>query len=609
MDLPTNNVELVPEKETIEDGKEGCPAFHCDLYDIEIVYKITHVFLQGLAAACVDSTTGGIFRSPASVAVDLRKEMIDYLTQRSESFVAESLILEDGTEVSDHPYDIISDFVDDFSSSKRNFFSRVSGWLLSEKREDKIDDFVQEMEENGFWLTDRREVIAQTLVKNVDFKNTFHCDKKFNKTEELAEHVVNCDFRSMNCKNEGCTVVFCARHMENHDSVCPFKIIPCEQKCSDSIMRREMDRHCITVCPMKLVNCPFYAIGCQSTIPRSMIQQHCSDDLHFHLLYALKNIHKGAAEEDLKHRVDQILQSSSSQLKAARDARSLTLRVRDLDAKLGPLEVSTAKKVSEDSTEATNNITDKSTDTVNKAIEESSEDGNGGIEKSINTINKISEESSEAANYITDKSTEAANNMTDKSTSAANKAIEESSEDGNGGVEKSINTINKIGEESSEAANYITDKSTEAANNMTDKSTDAINKAIEESSEAGNGGVEKTTNMTKKVGEKSTEAANNITYKSSEAIKKENEESSEAGNYVTEKSTNTTNKVGEEYTEAAKSITDKSTETLNKAIEESSEAGNDVIQNSTNSTNNVGEEATETSNLTSHASEEAKSQI
>ncbi|KAF2307723.1 hypothetical protein GH714_031230 [Hevea brasiliensis] len=566
MDLPTTIIELVPEKETIEDGKEGCPAFHCDLYDTEIVHKIAQVFLPGLAAACVDNTTGGIFRSPASVAVDLRKEMIDYLTQRSESFVAETVILEGGTntEVSDHPYDIISDFVDDFASSKRNIFSRVSGWLLSEKREDKIDDFVQEMEENGFWLTDRTEAIAQTLVKNVDFKNTSHCDKKFNTAEELAGHVVNCDFRSMNCKNEGCTVVFCASQMENHDCVCPFKIIPCEQKCSDSIMRCEMDRHCITVCPMKLVNCPFYSVGCQSTIARCMIKQHCLDDLHLHLVYALKNIHKGATEEDLKQRVDQIVKSSG-QLEATRDARSLTLRVRDIDAKLGPLEVSTAKKVSEDATEATNNIIDKSTEAINKAIEESSEAGNDGVEKLTNTTNNVGEEF-----------TEAANNITNIPTDSINEAIEESSEAGNGGVEKLTNPTNKVDEES----------------------TEAVNKAFEESSEAGNSVIEKSTNITNKVDEESTEAVN-----------KAFEESSEAGNNVIEKSINTTNNVGEESTKAANNITDKSSEAINEAIEESSEAGNSVIEKWTNTKDKVGGGSTETSNVTAYASEEARSQV
>ncbi|GFZ03693.1 TRAF-like superfamily protein [Actinidia rufa] len=208
MDLPPTDIEVKPEK--LEEAKEAGPSFHCDLTDAEIVHKIAQAFLPGLASACVDNTTGGLFNSPESVAVDIRREMVEYLTQRSETFVAESVILEGGpeAEVSDHPYDIISDFVDDFGK--------------------------------------RREVIAQTLLKNVDFKNIFHCDMKFNSAAELAEHSLECDFRTMNCTNEGCNARFCASHLENHASICPFEILPCEQKCSDSIMRREMDKHCIT---------------------------------------------------------------------------------------------------------------------------------------------------------------------------------------------------------------------------------------------------------------------------------------------------------------------------------------------------------------------------
>ncbi|XP_061372170.1 uncharacterized protein LOC133314670 [Gastrolobium bilobum] len=343
MDMPTIDVDLGPEK--IEDEKERGPLLYCDLCDTEVVHKLAQMFLPGLASACVDNTSGDLFKTPGSVTVDLRKEMIDYLTLRSESFVAESVILEGGPdgEVSDHPFDIISNFVDDYASSKRNLFSRVSGWLLSEKREDKIDDFVQEMEMNGFWTLDRRETIAENLLKNVDFENAFHCSMKFSSAEELDNHVHNCNFRPMICQNEGCNAKFCAGHLNKHDSTCPFKIIPCEQKCSASIMRREMDRHCITVCPMKLVNCPFYAVGCRSAVAQCMIEKHRSDDVDSHLWHLLKGIHKEAYGEDLNRRVEQIA-SSSSQLAKARDVRSLNIIVKDLEAKLGPLEVSSVKK-------------------------------------------------------------------------------------------------------------------------------------------------------------------------------------------------------------------------------------------------------------------------
>ncbi|KAF5473401.1 hypothetical protein F2P56_010013 [Juglans regia] len=360
MDLPTTTVEHVPE--TIEDEQKGSPLFKCYLHDTEIVHKIAQVFILGLATACVDNTTGDMFRSPASVAVDTRKELVDYLTQRSGNFVTEFIILEGGPEAeeSDHPFDIISDFVDDFSNSKRNLFSRVSGWLLSEKREDKVDDFIQEMEINGFWLLDGREAIAQTLLKNVDFKNAFHCNMKFNSSEELDAHIHHCSFRSMTCINEGCNARFCARHLDKHDSVCPFKIIQCEQKCSDRIIRHEMDRHCITVCPMKLVNCPFYAVGCQSTIPYCMIEQHCSDTLSSHLLYILQGIHKEASMEDLKRRVEQLGQlsfkaASSGQLAEARDLRSLTSKVKYIEAKWGPaFEVHITNKDIEENVEISN---------------------------------------------------------------------------------------------------------------------------------------------------------------------------------------------------------------------------------------------------------------
>lgn len=306
MDPPVNDLGI--EREKLEEVKEGGPMYHCNLFDTEVTHKIAQALLPGLASACVDNTMGGIFKTPGSVAVEIRKEMVDSLTQRSETFVAEAVVLEGVAEpeAPDHPFDIISDFIDDFSSSKRNFFSRVSGWVLSDRREDRIDDFVQEMEINGFWLIGRREAVAQTLLKNVDFKDAFHCNKKFNTDEELLQHLPQCNFRTIDCPNEGCDAQFTSGNMETHDSICPFKILPCEQKCSDILMRREMDRHCITVCPMKLVNCPFSSVGCQSTVPRCTLEQHNVENLQSHVLFILQGIHKEAATEDLKHRVDQL---------------------------------------------------------------------------------------------------------------------------------------------------------------------------------------------------------------------------------------------------------------------------------------------------------------
>ncbi|KAL2945117.1 TNF receptor-associated factor 6 [Bienertia sinuspersici] len=341
VDVDACFTEVDLKQEKFEDVKEEGKKYSCDLCDKEMVHKMALVLLEGLSTACVDNTTGDIFKSPGTVAADIRKEMLDYLKERTESFVAETFLSEEGPEEGkpDQPSDIISDIIEDFTVLKRNILSRVSGWLLSDMREDKIDDFVQEMELNSFWLLDRRETIAKTLLKNVDYKNEFHCNMKFKSEEEVELHRPKCGFRTVMCENEGCCATFSAAQLEHHDSICLFKMLPCEQKCPEILMRREMDRHCITVCPMKLVNCPFYSIGCQATVPSCNMKEHCLDDVRSHLRYALQYLHKDALAEDLAPRADQIERESFGRLAGTQSVRSFTNIVKDLDSKLGPIEI------------------------------------------------------------------------------------------------------------------------------------------------------------------------------------------------------------------------------------------------------------------------------
>ncbi|CAL9131835.1 unnamed protein product [Musa textilis] len=335
MDVPESDCGFVKESDLL---------FHCNQCDKELVRKIAQLLLPGLATACVDNTTG-LFKSPASVAVVMRKEMVDYLRQTSQMYFTEAVGQGDDIanmveEFSDEPTEIISGFVDDFASSKWNLFSHVSAWLSSESREDKIDDFVQEMETNVFWSTDRREAIAEILIRNVDLKRAFHCSTKFDSAQQFAEHETQCSFRILGCTNKGCKTKFSAIHAEKHNSECPFKVIPCEQKCSERIVRHDMDRHCITICPMKLVNCPFYQVGCHSAFPQCNLEKHCSECLRSHLLYVLQVLHKQEASvEELRRRV-QLLEKSHtlSELSEAVDVRSLTLVVKEQEAKMKKLE-------------------------------------------------------------------------------------------------------------------------------------------------------------------------------------------------------------------------------------------------------------------------------
>ncbi|CAL1384051.1 unnamed protein product [Linum trigynum] len=582
VDPPLTDVELVPEKETIEDVKEAPPAFPCQLSDIELVYKMAQSFLPGLATACVDNTTGGIFRTPGSVAAELRKEMIDYLTQRSETFVAESVILEGEPqpESPGNPFDIISDFVDDFASSKRNFFSRVSGWLLSEKREDKIDDFVQEMELNGFWPIDKRSTVAENLLKNVDLKNRFHCDHKFNAEEELAEHSKACGFRTLNCENEGCDDVFCASNKEDHDAICPFKIIPCEQNCSEYIMRRDMDRHCITVCPMKLVACPFYAVGCQANVPSSKIDQHRADEVKAHVLCVLQSIHKEASVEDLNPRVDQVLELSSG-LAEARDVRSMTRRIKNIEAKLGPLEIKPRKEGEEASAENGEKAAeDPTADTTNKASEQVA---------AAATDNTVSKDFNEAATVMVSEETtsRAVENVSMESNKSADKVNEEPTEASKkpGDNEESTEPSGqKVNEAEAEAAEKIIDEPPKASTDLGKESTES---------------VESTKNVIAVAD--SVEPADQVSEESTQVIHNLNKEPVDASYNPGKESTDVANKLGEERVEVMNSVpvgqesmeSDETTKIVSKELPEAMEPSTETTPNVDVSRDSIGVEVGE----------------
>ncbi|KAL9224214.1 hypothetical protein vseg_000275 [Gypsophila vaccaria] len=365
--------EVDLKQEKIEDVSEEGEKFHCDLCDKEMVHKIALVLLEGLSTACVDNTSGDIFRSPGTVAAEMRKEMLEYVTNRAQFFVAEALLLEGQPEeeISGQPSDLISDFIEDFTGLKRNLLSRVSGWLLSDLRDERIDDFVQEMELNSFWLLDRREAVAQNLLKNVDFKNEFHCKMKFKSEAELEKHRLQCGFRTLLCENEGCNATYSAAHTEEHDSVCPFKLLPCEQKCPQILLRQEMDKHCITVCPMKPVKCSFFSIGCKATVPSCNIKQHIVDDVRFHLLFALMYLHKGASAEDLRSRAEQIEQESIDRLVGIQSVRNFTNTVKDLDSKLGPLQIIKKQELIEEVTQNSDSEDLASQDTKVSILEDS----------------------------------------------------------------------------------------------------------------------------------------------------------------------------------------------------------------------------------------------
>lgn len=191
------------------------------------------------------------------------------------------------------PIQVVQDIVESFVRSKKNLFSRMSSKLLySDKKDDKIEDFVQELDRSAAWMFGRREILARALLKRVDRCKMFHCEMRFESSDLVAEHKAKCALRPVACENEGCGSVFSAFNAKPHDSICKYKVIPCEQGCKTPVARGDMDKHCVTLCPMKLVNCPFLQVGCSQSLPQGVQDQHCADYMGQHLLLVCHNLQR-----------------------------------------------------------------------------------------------------------------------------------------------------------------------------------------------------------------------------------------------------------------------------------------------------------------------------
>ncbi|CAM6016965.1 unnamed protein product [Sphagnum balticum] len=279
----------------VEERQVAAPVLlECGYYDVEQVEGITQALLVTLGTACVEKTAGDPFSQPAAVVPDIKKEMLEYLHSQSESYASGSgVVSSQGMHQAAPPSKVVDDIFEGFIRSKKNLYSRVSSKIIhSDKREDKIEDFVQELNRTGVWMVGRREVLAKALLKRVDRSKIYHCKMRFGTSEELAEHKACCMLRPLTCVNNGCGNVYSALHADAHDGSCLFKLLPCKLNCEAMVARGEMEKHSLTLCPMKLLSCPFQPVGCQQTMPQGVLEQHCVEFLGHHLLQVLQSVQK-----------------------------------------------------------------------------------------------------------------------------------------------------------------------------------------------------------------------------------------------------------------------------------------------------------------------------
>ncbi|CAE7521852.1 unnamed protein product, partial [Symbiodinium microadriaticum] len=92
---------------------------------------------------------------------------------------------------------------------------------LLPRRAVELDQFIFPQEE--------RVSLAKILIRKYDSAFEFHCDRK---------HCgPNCMYAPYYCNYDGCTTVFSLKWKDQHDEVCPFKLVECSRQCGAFVSR------------------------------------------------------------------------------------------------------------------------------------------------------------------------------------------------------------------------------------------------------------------------------------------------------------------------------------------------------------------------------------
>ena len=129
--------------------------------------------------------------------------------------------------------------------------------------------------------------------------------------ESMEEHRKACPFEPVGCSN-GCGKNIQRQHLTNHiDNQCPLRKItcqfcditgeyqfitqqhkdecpkvplPCPNKCSATILRKNMKAH-RKVCPFEIIQCEFHGVGCETRLVRRDFKRHHREKVMQHLFF------------------------------------------------------------------------------------------------------------------------------------------------------------------------------------------------------------------------------------------------------------------------------------------------------------------------------------
>lgn len=120
--------------------------------------------------------------------------------------------------------------------------------------------------------------------------------------EQMQEHISNCDYRIIQCKN--CNIETPFISLNQHYTTCPKYPIECPQQCNTKVQRENINEHILNECPNTKVKCPYYDMGCECMYAKKDTELHSKENYTNHLSYVCVNLNK--KNEEFKHEIQQL---------------------------------------------------------------------------------------------------------------------------------------------------------------------------------------------------------------------------------------------------------------------------------------------------------------
>lgn len=154
----------------------------------------------------------------------------------------------------------------------------------------------------------------------------------------------SCIFGIEFCPNSPCIEQYSRKWSQQHDAICPEKILPCTRQCGEIMPRKNMETHVSQECILRPVFCPYNCIGCIAPgLIHKDVPMHLEDKVQAHMELMLQRIMEQQSVIKMLHGSVESLEQQNAQ--TVLEMRAMNASLTTISATLSGLQAKQDKSL------------------------------------------------------------------------------------------------------------------------------------------------------------------------------------------------------------------------------------------------------------------------